>query len=755
MKKLFRNLRVRQRLLLTISIFTIFLSAIGFFALSTLNANIELTSEQRATDIVIRKLAKVRLFMSKNKVILTKAFLIEDTSEIVVLKNEYLLNYELLKLHIDRAEQYLDKLEVSREDQTLKENFWNRLMEIETLILHTLNHQSEEFLLRQFGIIRINTIALANKEAVIEDFAEDDTEIANAFAENIDTINIGEPDDGNLQSMNTTITNSILISKNLYKQVLHTSKNISRVLITTINAISNYEKTVAKRNTNSASRIRKIVIILIILFIFLAVSIIIVTAERIARPINLIRDYLRELSLGNLPDEFSNDSNDEIGQMIKSVNLLRRELDMTRKFAIEVGQGKFNTKINVFNSQGALGRALAEMRDGLYKVNREGEKQQFEEEQRNWATRGVAKFAEILRQNNDNLQLLTYNIIKNMVWYMDAVQGGLFLINDDGKQKKHIEQLSCFAYERKKSLKKVFKMNEGLIGRCIGENETIYLSDLPDSYITITSGLGDANPRSLLLVPLKINDITFGVMEIASFKPIEEYQINFVEKIGESIASSISSVKIAAQTTNLLNQAHENAEKMAAQEEELRQNIEEMQATQEEAARKESLASGFVNTVNHTLLRADFSVEGTLIYANSRFLEIVGSTSSEVEGRFAAEFLPEQDREEFTEMWKKLAQGGRHFEKIIPFQTTIGQYFLLTTFTAVRDQNGRVINVLFLAFDVDSHVKTQKKWRNEFENLLEEFVEVSEDVTNRWDKQLDTANKKNLAVATKKEENKN
>ena len=339
--------------------------------------------------------------------------------------------------------------------------------------------------------------------------------------------------------------------------------------------------------TGIFNKFKSSIFILGLALIVISVVIALILTRTTVRPINKVKNILYSMCRGILPKEKLHVRNDEIGDMSAALNDLIDSFKKFTNFAKEIGKGNYNFQFEPLSDKDDLGNALLEMRDNLKKASLEEEKRKKEDEQRNWASQGLAKFSGILRENNDNLEELSYQIIKNLVKYTEANQGGLFIMNDDDQENPFIELKAAYAYSRRKYLEKKIDLGVGLVGRVVQEGETIYMTELPDNYINITSGLGDANPRSLLIVPLKTNDEIHGVIELASFKEFAEYQIDFIERVGENIASTLSAVKINIRTNELLEKSQQQAEEMKAQEEEMRQNMEELKATQEESARRE------------------------------------------------------------------------------------------------------------------------------------------------------------------------
>lgn len=214
------------------------------------------------------------------------------------------------------------------------------------------------------------------------------------------------------------------------------------------------------------------------------------------------------------------------------------------------------------------------------------EKAQQEEKKRAWATKGLAEIGSILRGEED-LKVLTEKIIAFIVKYLEANQGALFLLETEDQENLHLSLKSAYAFNRKKHLNRKVEFGEGLVGQCYLERDYIYLTEVPENYISITSGLGDANPRAILITPMIVNDDVYGIFEIASFNQFEQYQIDFMLEMGENIAMQLNSIKTNEKTKHLLAEMQEQSQQLHSQEEEMRQNMEELQATQEQQERQE------------------------------------------------------------------------------------------------------------------------------------------------------------------------
>ncbi|OQY02294.1 MAG: hypothetical protein B6I20_07060 [Bacteroidetes bacterium 4572_117] len=325
-----------------------------------------------------------------------------------------------------------------------------------------------------------------------------------------------------------------------------------------------------------------------VLAFFVALIIILVISRTTSNPIQKLEILIKKLSQGELPNHIPISSSDEVGKMAAALNILVDGLRKTSAFAIEMGRGNFTRDFKPLSNNDVLGNALLNMRKGLQITKEEEERRKVEDRERRWTTEGLAQFGEILRRHTENISLLSKDIISSLIKYLGANQGGIFILNDTDEKDIHLELIASFAYNREKFIEKRINLGEGLVGGVAIEKYTVYMTDLPSEYIEIESGLGGANPKSLLIVPLKLEEDVLGVIEIASFNEFKPFEIELVERIGESIASTLSTAKINTRTAELLEQSRISEQEMQEQEEEMRQNMEEIVSAQEDSLAREA-----------------------------------------------------------------------------------------------------------------------------------------------------------------------
>jgi len=433
-------------------------------------------------------------------------------------------------------------------------------------------------------------------------------------------------------------------------------------------------------------------------FILLA-TIIYLIANNIVQPLRKTNHLLASLSKGKLDQSelFKLHSSDEIGAMAVSANTLFKGLSSASEFAVEIGKNNLDAKFSLLSKKDVLGKSLLKMQESLKHAAIEREKRKEEEEVHRWLTNGLAKFGEILRKHHD-IGELSNIVIQNLLDYINAVQGSLFMLNTHDTENKTYELTAAIAFERDKLIDKNFELGEGLVGRCAYEKKTIVLHDTPEHFVEITSGLNQKNPTNFLLVPLKINDDIFGVIELVSFNHFLPHQIEFVEKIGANIASTLNNLKINNQTLDLLEQAQQQKEELSAQEEEMRQNMEEMQTTQEESAKRENEIKGTISALNGIALISEYSLNKKLIYINDDFLKRIGLSQGQVINKDidALNFYKKTDFKGDS-FWDDIT-AGMSFERnaIIKFKDK--NIAVKEHFSPVFDEDGEIFKIMNIGF---------------------------------------------------------
>jgi len=433
-------------------------------------------------------------------------------------------------------------------------------------------------------------------------------------------------------------------------------------------------------------------------------------SKGISKPLKFTSKIIKEMARGTVTSKqkIKTKGKDEISEIHNSLNILIDGLEGNLKFALQIGKGNLDYEAKSLTEDDALSKALIEMRKSLKFAEQEEIKRKAEDKKLNWSTVGEAKFAEVMRENTDKLSEFSYNVISNLVKYLSASQGGLFIINDIKKDDVFVELAASYAYNKRKYIDKKIKLGVGLVGRCIKEAETIYMTDFPDDYINLSSGLGEATPKSLLLVPIIFNQQVFGVVEMASTKEFEKYQIEFVKRIGESIGSTISNVQINERTARLLAESNLKSEELVGQEEEMRHNLEEMRATQEELEVKAAEFKSLKEALNKVALVAEFDMQGRLLDINNNFLKLLKRTRDEIIGTFQGVFTihEEESSELFRSFWDDLRKGTPR-KSVKKIKINKRDVWIAESYTPLLNKDGKPFKVVNISYDITKAMRNK------------------------------------------------
>jgi len=458
-------------------------------------------------------------------------------------------------------------------------------------------------------------------------------------------------------------------------------------------------------------------------------------ARALTRPLFDIKKTLGMVAQGVLPEAQGNHNQDEFGQMAEKVDDLVINLKHSARFAQQIGEGKYNTDFKPASDNDLLGMSLINMRSNLI----ENEKRDNE---RNWIVRGVAGISEVLRMH-DSIDNMGDDVIKFILEKIDAIQGAFYIVNDDDASRKLIEMRASYAYGRKKYLKKSFRFAEGLVGQAVAEQDTILRTEIPDDYVTLTSGLlGEQKPTAILIVPLITNEEVYGVLEFAGLKKFSSAQVNFVKELSVILARTIFNIKVNERTRMLLEESQQMSQELQEKGEVLRQNAEEMQATSEELERSNKKLEEQIEEVNRTQKRMQLLLENasevitiyeddeTIRYISPSVSTILGYDQQELIGTSDIEHIHPDHREVLKDFFRKLRENPKERAMVqYEYLTKKGNYIWIETTGTNAMSNPAIHGFILNSRDITERRRAEQETR--MRSKMQALSENSPDLITR------------------------
>ncbi|NBC83095.1 MAG: PAS domain-containing protein [Bacteroidetes bacterium] len=500
--------------------------------------------------------------------------------------------------------------------------------------------------------------------------------------------------------------------------------SLANILDSHLYDLSEYQQEQIQQYKNRAYNGMLIAYGVLILLYFLLLFYI---GNSINKPLYRVNEYLERLTKGELPEKIDWNIKGELGILINRLNHFIFTLKEKKDFAIKLSNGNLEESIDLKSRKDILGKTLISLQNNLKYANEEHEKHLQENKLRQYINEGINNISEVFQLHSNDLGHLADEFIIRLVKYLDIVQGALFLMNRE-KKETILELKGAFAYDRKKYLEKEIKLGQGLVGTCALEKKPIKPRHLPDDYINITSGLGDSPPSHLFLVPVMNDDVVEGVIELAGLKEFEDHQLELIKTIANNLGSALGSIRVNAQTAELLKKSQQQATEMSEQEEEMRQNMEELQATQEEAARREEETKNIMSAYHKAVLYMEYDLDGKIEEVNDNYIRLFNRDKSKIVGKFHSNIYNiDHESEIEKKLWADLRMGEQQ-TRIEAYVNDNGEKkWLYQQYTPVLNASNETYKVVNIAYDIteqknkesEIHAREQeiKSEKREFEVL--------------------------------------
>jgi HAMP domain-containing protein/CheY-like chemotaxis protein/signal transduction histidine kinase len=256
--------------------------------------------------------------------------------------------------------------------------------------------------------------------------------------------------------------------------------------------------------------------------------------------------------------------------------------------------------------------------------------------EQDWLKTNLARFTRMLQGQRD-MTTVSQMVLSELAPLVDAQQG-IFYVNGGNNGTPLMKLLGSYAFTERKNLANEFKPGQGLVGQCVLERERILLTNVPDDYIHIGSGLGQSVPLNIIVLPVLFENEVKAVIELASFNRFNDTHLTFLDQLTESIGIVLNTIEANTRTEQLLLQSQALATELQSQQDELKKTNEQLEKQAESLRESEELLKSQQEELQQT--NEELQEKATLLAKQKA--EVEAKNREVEEARWAMEEKAEQ-----------------------------------------------------------------------------------------------------------------
>jgi len=207
--------------------------------------------------------------------------------------------------------------------------------------------------------------------------------------------------------------------------------------------------------------------------------------------------------------------------------------------------------------------------------------------EQDWLKTNLARFTRMLQGQRD-MKTVAQMVLSELAPLVNAQQG-VFYVNQSDNGQPVMKLLGGYAYSKRKNLANEFHAGEGLVGQCTLERERILVTNVPGNYVHVSSGLGEAAPNNIVVLPVLFEGEAKAVIELSTFHTFSDTHLTFLDQLTESIGIVLNTIEANTRTEDLLLQSQSLAAELQSQQDELKKTNEQLEQQAESLRESEDL----------------------------------------------------------------------------------------------------------------------------------------------------------------------
>jgi HAMP domain-containing protein/CheY-like chemotaxis protein len=208
--------------------------------------------------------------------------------------------------------------------------------------------------------------------------------------------------------------------------------------------------------------------------------------------------------------------------------------------------------------------------------------------EQDWLKTNLARFTRMLQGQRD-MVTVSQMVLSELAPLVGAQHGVFYVNHSNNGSGPAMRLLGSYAYSERKNLSNEFRPGEGLVGQCVLEREKILLTNVPPDYVRISSGLGEAPPQNIVVLPVLFEEEVKAVIELASFNSFNDTHVTFLDQLTESIGIVLNTIEANTRTEQLLQQSQALATELQSQQDELKTKNVQLEEQAESLRKSEEL----------------------------------------------------------------------------------------------------------------------------------------------------------------------